>query len=182
MYFAKAKAYYDEKIALAEQVFDLGKKSIEITSIEAPGFRLGFINKLSISVRNLWNERLSDLYFNVDIGKGGSFITENLRTINKDVEPLATESFEVFWDTASVEPGVYDLKIKTTLDGEPYEKTAQVMVDADGMGLLEQGLAGYSISEGKGIPSGAVIYVVVVMLVIANVYLFIYIRKKLKSR
>lgn len=112
-YTARARVLYDgseEQIAAA---FRVGEVSVAIESIAVSPFQPGQIAKVSIGVRNEWDQRLEGVYATVNVEGDELAVAATGRSTSIDLEPFASGTLDAFIDTAA-------------LGNRPYSASAMV--------------------------------------------------------
>jgi len=157
-YYAEVVVEYDGQTYKISQSFNVGSLDLEIERIIVDNFKIGQIAKLDIHLRNKWNKPLN---------------VEGRVEIFKDNDLIS--SFN-----EGVDIGEYDMSVKAQYDGKTSEKTFTSVVSIDQI-QFKDFAAGKVISGGEG-SNTTILVLAVLVLIILNVMLFIYIRKKLQNR
>ena len=177
-YFAEAVVEYDGQIYKISQSFNVGSLDLEIERIIVDNFKIGQIAKLDIYLRNKWNKPLN-IEGRVEIFKDNDLIS-SFNTIPVNVLERSTGIMNAYWNTEGVDVGEYDISVKAQYDGKTSEKTFTSVVSIDHI-KFKDFAAGKVISGGEG-SNTTILVVAVLILIILNVMLFVYIRKKLQSK
>ncbi len=177
-YIADATIEYDGKIIKLSEKLDVGNLELEIERIEVNNFKIGQIAKLDIYLRNKWNQPLK-ADGRVEIFKNNNLVS-TFNTIPVDVLEGSTSTMNAYWNTEGIDIGEYDISVKINYNGKTSEKTFTSYVSADNINF-KNFASGKAISQ-KGGGSTSLLITGIFVLIILNVFLFIYINKRLKNR
>ncbi len=188
-YKAVATITYDGQEIRLEQDFTVDKLYLDVTNInvDSTKFKLGDIARFDIAVYNDWNERLSNVFAEVDV-KQESTIFSHIKTASVDIDPLSTSVLNAYWDTAGLAPGVYDFNLGLKYAGRTTEKVFKVQLSPEGVQVLQQFATGWAIdnrpSEGGRSffdRNAVLITVLVIIVIVNNIALWIYLMRKKKG-
>ncbi|MFH1456051.1 MAG: DUF3324 domain-containing protein [archaeon] len=107
-YIVKAKVYFDEESIETEKSFQIGDLLIEILKIVPTAFQVNTINKIEISLKSLWNEKITDVYAELQILDNNQEIGI-IKTESIELKPLLEKNLNAYWDTTNVNVGDYIL-------------------------------------------------------------------------
>ena len=163
IYVAKAIVDYDGKSAKAEASFKIGDTIIEILNISGSEMERGRINKLDIVAQSVWNERIDDVYAQLDVDTGKGVLQSRSESLN--FEPWGIRTFEIFLDTKDVEIGDYKAKLTIFYLDKTTEKEFSVKIVKSKLGGI------FSIQT--------ILILIIAILVIIN--LWSYIKRRIKK-
>ncbi len=103
-YKAKATVYWDGNQTIVEKVFRVGALKINIVDYTKE-FYVGTINKFDITLENVWNDVIENVYVVVKING------EELISPTDSVQAFSIKTFNVYWDTKNIIPGEYPVEI-----------------------------------------------------------------------
>ena len=177
-YYAVADMFYDGKSANKEKVFSLGKLSIKVLRVETGDYKLGGIAKFTIWLENEWNERIDNLYGELDVLNEQKEGITKIKAQPISLEPHKPTGMIMYWDTTGQKEGEYLMSLRLS-----YKGTEQNL-------SIISNLAYDEIKARIIIPTGEVaikpitaktfLPVAVVLLVLINIGLVIYYRRKSK--
>jgi len=177
-YYAVADVFYDGKSANKEKVFSLGKLSIKVLRVETGDYKLGGIAKFTIWLENEWNERIDSLYGELDVLNEQKEGITKIKAQPISLEPHKPTGMIMYWDTTGQKEGEYLMSLRLS-----YKGTEQNL-------SIISNLAYDEIKARIIIPTGEVaikpitaktfLPVAVVLLVLINIGLVIYYRRKSK--
>lgn len=170
-YYAKLTVIYDGDIAETEEIFEVGRRLVEILNIYAKDFRLGEIARFNILVENNWPSTISDVYTDLLISEKGQEIGR-FKSASEDIPGLAKEELTAYWDTAGVEKGDYDAKISLYYDDKVVEKDMLTKIGLNSISF--SGFTGAVIGDSSGGSDINLLAALVVFLIIINIGWFTY--------
>jgi hypothetical protein len=177
-YLAEATIEYDGKIMQLSELFNVGSFEVEIERIEVNNFKIGQIAKLDIYLRNKWNKPVK-ADGRIEIYKQNTLVS-SFNTIPVNILEKSTSIMNAYWNTEGITPGEYDINVKTTYEGKTSEKTFTSYVSADNIQFKD--FVSGNVAANKGNSSTSLLIIAVFILIILNIFLFIYINKKVKSK
>ncbi len=163
VYTAKATVDYDGKSAKAEATFRIGDTVIEIFNITGSEMEEGKINRLGVSAQSMWNERIEDVYAQLDVDTGKGVLQSRSESLN--FEPWGIRTFEIFLDIKDVEIGDYNSKLTIFYLNKTTEKEFSIKIVKSKLGGI------FSIQTA--------LILIILILVIIN--LWSYIKRKIKK-
>lgn len=179
-YHAIARIDYDGKRIKLEKNFNVGELTIDITGIEVNDFTLGTIAKLDILLYSQWNQKISDVYGDLEIkDKNGNILTR-FKTASTDIEAKSKGMIEGYWNTENVDPGTYDINIMLNYAGKVTEKIMELQVGFNSIraGMIPTGrIIG---EEDSFVKQNSVLILLVLVLIIINIGWFIYFSRRRK--
>ncbi len=186
-YRAVANVLYDESSARAEKEFSVGRRVLELQSIEVNDFSLGGIAKFEALVENKWSERINGAYGQMLVYNNDGEVMADFKSQTYDIEPLSKALMAAFWDTEGVRAGTYASSFFLKYADQSIQKDLQLEVSEDSINVI--GL-GYVISKGGtrgrlgGIGDSLIVVLVTIIgvLIIVNALWFLYLRKRLLGR
>ncbi|MBU1988480.1 MAG: hypothetical protein KKD94_03300, partial [Nanoarchaeota archaeon] len=179
-YRAVVTIVWDEGTTKVEKEFIVGEKRLVLEGIEVNDFKLGDIAKFEILVKNSWSETIKGAYAEIVVYSESGNILATFKSPNYDVASDEKEIMFAFWDTKGVIEGSYDSSLFLRYEGKADKKDLTLEVKDDGITIIG---AGYVISAGvssSGISKGLLIFLIsaIVVLALANISWFLYLRKK----
>ncbi len=181
-YYARGVLYYDGEQRFFEEVFELGEKNVEVSSLEVESYNFGGVSKLIFRLRNTWNQRISSTHAEFEVLDSNNNVVRDFRSITTSLEPYASEEMEVFWDTSGLEPGNYDLKINLFFDGDSSTLVQPVFLDFEEMRFRDGPFSGLVTGAEDTGNEYFFILLVVVVLIALNVALFLYVKRTMKKK
>lgn len=182
-YLAKATVQWDEGTTNVEKEFSLGTKKLTLESIEVNDFSLGDIAKFEILVGNNWESTIEDVFAEIVVFNANGNVLANIRSPTADIPESSKEQLLAFWDTEGIRVGSYEATLFLKHGDEKEQQDLVFEVAEDKIKIIG---AGYIISSGivGGGLSTTTLYIlitVIVVLVIANISWFMYLRKRFKK-
>ena len=107
---AVADVFYDGLSATAATKFKVGAMLLRILDIKFSEITAGTIGKISISIENEWNQPVDSVSSGFFASKNGAEVGHAVGKPFK-ITAQGTYTDDLYWDTAGLEPGVYDGKI-----------------------------------------------------------------------
>ncbi|MBU0757639.1 MAG: hypothetical protein KKF44_06220 [Nanoarchaeota archaeon] len=146
-YHALALIEYGEKVLVIEKDFDIGEPLLEIEELRIGSFKLGTIAKFDIIARNEWNNRINDVYAVTEIQDENNVVVETYKSSTVDVPALAKKELSSYWDTNSIEPGIFVINVKLNYLGRSREKAFELDVRENKIIVRDPTLTGQVIGE-----------------------------------
>jgi len=178
-YKAVVTVIYDESTLEVEKDFNVGLRKLRLENIEVNDFSLGDIAKFEVLVANEWGENVEGVYAEMEIYNERGGMIADFKSPTYDISSLEKILMTAFWDTKGVREETYDSTLFLRYGDSAEQQDLQLDVRDDE--ILIVGF-GYNISPTGG-ESGLVKVLIglVVVLVLANVSWFVYLRKRLKG-
>lgn len=129
-YAAIIDVEYDDEFKTIEQIFDLGKPEIGL-NIPETNFRPGTINKIDLEFNNLWNQKVFDIYADIDFMDSNSRILSSLTTYSFDIESRGIKSVDSYWDATNFTYGNYKAQVTIYSGNLTSTKTFEVSLLTD---------------------------------------------------
>jgi len=120
-YRAKAEVIYDGKSETVTKDFKIGTLMIKIKNYTS-NFISGDINEFKVDVKNMWNNRIDNVY--VDFLVDGAKV---LQTPSANLGPWEEKTLSTYWNV-SFAPGVYNGKVKIYYEDTFSEKNVNVNI------------------------------------------------------
>ncbi|MCD6590687.1 MAG: hypothetical protein J7K72_01810, partial [Candidatus Aenigmarchaeota archaeon] len=180
MYHAVVTVNYDGKIASVEKNFGVGALRIEVLDVKVKNFVLGGIAKFEINVQNKWNQKVSDVYAEMEITNQNGDRVASIKSASVDIDPLQRATLYAYWDTEGVDKGTYDAKLILHYAGKKTEKLLKTYVSIDSIKTEVVGITARVLTaRGGGGPGTDILVPAVVILIMINlVWLFYFMRRK----
>ncbi len=139
-YQAMSTVIYDNKNVQDSKSFTLGEQKVAIESIDVRNFKLGGIAKFEVMLQNNWNTPVDGVYGEITIVKDGKIYTQS-KTENVGMQPREKKVINGYWDTSTVIPEKYELKLKLYYSGKTEDNTFPITVTeneihAEGVGRV----------------------------------------------
>lgn len=181
-YRAVATLIYDGEIITLTRNFNLGKKRLNIESIEINDFILGDIAKFEILINNEWSETVKGAYAQILVRNDKGELMVDFKSPTYDIESLDKVLMTSFWDTEGVRVGTYDSSLLLHYEGLTDEQDLQLEVNENSINVV--GL-GFVISERKGEVGEnrllTFLVIGVILLILINIGWFLFLRRRLKK-
>ncbi|MBW6442710.1 hypothetical protein K0A97_02930 [Patescibacteria group bacterium] len=180
-YKAIATLIYDENTKTLEKEFNIGYQVLEIQNIEVNNFRLGEIAKFEVLVQNKWGEPINNAFAEMLIYNNQNQVMAEVKSPNYNFPALEKALMILFWDTGGVRAGTYDSELFLKF-GEQSSKH-NLKLDVSERSINVRGV-GYVISEDSG-EGGDIVFIlgsIIVLLVVINLFWFLFLRRKLLSK
>lgn len=126
-YLAKSTVIYDGKNHNDQKEFMVGLRIVDIINIIADNFKLGEVNEFSIIIKNMWNQKLNDVWADVFLMQDNSSLV-SYKTSSNDLESYETRDLKAYLDTKDMSPGTYTLKIVLNYLQQKKEKALEVIL------------------------------------------------------
>ena len=107
-YFLKATIFYDNNILELKKNIYLNTPTIRIINFSSKNFYYNSINKIILTIDNLWNKKLEDVYLNVNILNEDNVSVSNFKTQLFDLNP-GLNNINLFFDFENFKDGTYTL-------------------------------------------------------------------------
>lgn len=129
-YRAVATVKYDGKNATTQKTFKVGELLLDIVDIKVDKIKKGSIARFEIEMQSFWNEKIFNVYVELEIfdGKGNKIATVKSESV--DIEAWQRKTVSAYWDTKGLEVGKYGVKTILHYDNKTAEKTIQAEIIA----------------------------------------------------
>ncbi len=175
-FIAECTVEYDGKTIEFKESFDIGNLEVEIERIEINNFRLGQIAKIDVYLVNKWNQPIK-VDGRVEMFKN-NLLVSTFNTIPVEVLPGSTSIMNAYWNTQDVQIGEYQFSVKALYNGKTSEKSFTSYVAADSINVKTPSA---QVIKTPGNQNIIIFSIIVLALIIINIYLFIFISKKLRQ-
>ncbi len=179
-YLAKVTVFYDGESKSFEKQFSVGTQTLSLESILVNDFTLGEIAKLQILVENRWNQELKDVYANLLVYNHESQVMADVKSSSESVPALTKKELIAYWDTVGVKEGEYNGKLMVKYGQKSADKNLILEITEDSLNIVGLGFA--ITPKPGGISITTILFVLVIILLIANLSWFIFFRKFLSKR
>jgi hypothetical protein len=180
-YKALVTVMYDNEITTVFKDFNVGEMFLDILEINVKDFRLGEIAKFDTLVENKWSSDLSEVYLNILVYNNEGEVMADFKSPTYDVGALSQADMVAYWDTAGVHKGTYDGKIILKYGQKSTERNIQLKITDDSIEVT--GITGRVVVRGAGgFNLNNILIILVIILIVANIFWFLVIRKFLKKR
>ena len=172
-YQAVSTVIYDDQNVQDSKPFVLGEQKVDIESIDVRNFKLGGIAKFEILLKNNWNTPFDGIHGEITVVKDGKIYTQS-KTESVSIDPREKKVINGYWDTNTVVPEKYELKIKlyysdkTEEDSYPITVTQNEIV-AEGVGRV---IGTVQTAQDKVMTYVYLLTLLVILLIAINGYLY----------
>jgi hypothetical protein len=186
VYYAEFIVNYGNKQFVLRKTFTVDKLSADVSSLIVEDFKLGYISKVDIDVLNRWNQPIDDAYAYLQVlDSQGNTISET-KTSSATLTQLTTTTLSGYWDTKGINIGDYDMKVVLHYNDKVSEQIFKAVIGIDKVEIAQIGGTGLVAGKGTGADSksagNSLLYIIVSILVVVNIFLVIvyfkYIKKK----
>jgi len=171
---------YDEKTTTLEKNIQLGYAIIDLIGVSVKDFKLGGIAKFNIIIENRGSSELNELFANMKItNKDGTEIAE-IKSPTTTLPESERQTLYTYWDTEGISKGEHksDLSLKNNQESL-LDKKLSINVKDSSIDISILG-TGYVIKEGSGEDLGMKPWITIgaILLVVSNISIILYYRKK----
>ncbi|RME55329.1 hypothetical protein D6777_00905 [Candidatus Woesearchaeota archaeon] len=177
-YYAVATIKYDDKSKKVDTTFEVGKFDIEIVKVETKNFKLGSIAKMDITLKNLWNSEVKDLYGVLDIKDENWDKVAEIKTASIDILPLSEEELNAYWDTEGLKEGRYYINLMLHFNGKVLEKHLLTDLKMNSMTTTMLSATGQLVKTRSHVDRTTILTLLVIILAILNITWMVYYKKK----
>lgn len=131
-YKAIADVNFDGEHKDTEASFNVGDVLIEIIDLETNKFKPGDIARFIVTIESKWNEKIYDAYAGIEIYDINGNLKGQAESKEINIEPWSQKELEIFWDSTSIIPGNYDVKVKLYYEGKSSEKSFDIDITKTG--------------------------------------------------
>jgi hypothetical protein len=183
VYFAEVIVNYAGKQTKLTQVFEIGKKSLNIKDIIINNFKLGQINEIKVVVESAWNKDISDARAELDLINDKGLSLNKVETLTKDVPSLGRVLLPGYWNTKNIDIGDYDISVKLFYDDKISEKLFQAIINTDNIQIVDTSkLSGQVIkSSENNLSTISLLMIGIIALIIINVVWLVSFKKLRKQ-
>ncbi|NTV23367.1 MAG: hypothetical protein HGA85_03255 [Nanoarchaeota archaeon] len=177
LYYMSAVVDYDSKLLELAEPFKVGGFLLELDRLEVNNFKIGQIAKVDIYLLNRWNEPVN-VDSRVEVSKDGQRVA-SFNSMPAKIEPRSSAVVNAYWNTEGIEVGKYDFHVVVNYQDKTFERLFSSVVSIDKVTFSDR-ISGKVTENRQG--SLPLLGVAVVVLIILNIFLFIYINKKLTKK
>ncbi len=170
-YFAKATFVYNGKNAYDQKPFFIGSSEITIDAITVDKFTLGGTAAFDIILSNNWNEKIDDVYADVEIKDKQENTLAISKTSTEDIDPFGKQVLKAYWNTEHTEQGEYLLEITLNYLDKQTKKVFDIYVGLDEIVTSATGRIIDTTKPEKIPTSITILTILVAVLVIINIVL-----------
>lgn len=131
LYRAAAEISYHGETINLEKEFIIGEMFVKIDGITFGDVKLGDILKISINVKNGWNEPIKGIYADVFVKDEQKNTVAVLKTASEDIGALSNKTLVAYWGTEKVTEGIYELIVKLNYAGKSSESSTEIGLHED---------------------------------------------------
>lgn len=178
-YQAVVTVNYDGRQILLDSQFDVGQMHMDIQNVLVENFYLGGIAKFDIYLYNDWNYMLDDVYAQMRISQGGKIFVDT-KTAPASIGSGEVGKLEAFWKTEGVHSGKYLVDLVVHYAGRVTQDVFEIDVQQEGIITEYDRFTGRAVSaqDDNVMNFTAVLIIGVVVLIILNIYMLIYLRRR----
>ncbi|MFH1506098.1 MAG: hypothetical protein ABIE94_03890 [archaeon] len=183
-YVAEAIVNYNGKLVKPTKNFVVGNKGIRIGDLIVNNFRLGGIAKLDVDIISEWNQKIEDVYADMQIMDQKGNTVSDVKTISMSIEPFSEETISGYWDTQGVNIGDYDVNIVLHYGGKTTAKLFETVVGVDSIMSKDTSSLSGEVIGAEESPSDfkmSFLIMIVLILIGVNVGIFVYFKKFVKK-
>lgn len=183
-YKAKVKLDYDGKSIEMEKEFFVSVPLIRINSVLLDnGFSLGGIAKFALLLESMWNQRIDDVHSDIRITDQNNREMTRFKTASESIDANSIAKLDAYWDTKDISPGLYRMDVILNYLNLVNEKVFDMDVGFDTINIREYGATGAVVAnKGKGLSKNLVLGSAVFILVVLNIALILYFRRKMRPK
>lgn len=111
-YNATAIVDYDGKQTKISKPFRIGDINIEIADVKLKDLRIGEISKLTILLRNIWNEDLDDVFGIITLTDPSGTELKKFKTLSTAIKSYGLSEIDSYLDARDLRPDLYTLKVE----------------------------------------------------------------------
>ncbi|MBT7903004.1 hypothetical protein HN587_04000 [Candidatus Woesearchaeota archaeon] len=130
-YTAVATIAYDEYRFNITEKFNIGLFEIALYDMQVESFNLGEVARFNISLLNLWNVPLRNVYLKFKVYDETDKLIGEHKTFPVDIDPRKIGNVEAFWYTNGVTPDRYRIVLEIIHEDKIFEKEVEVIVGTD---------------------------------------------------
>ena len=131
-------------------------------------------------MENRWNQELKDVYANLLVYNHESQVMADVKSSSESVPALTKKELIAYWDTVGVKEGEYNGKLMVKYGQKSADKNLILEITEDSLNIVGLGFA--ITPKPGGISITTILFVLVIILLIANLSWFIFFRKFLSKR
>ncbi|PIN68897.1 hypothetical protein COV93_07650 [Candidatus Woesearchaeota archaeon CG11_big_fil_rev_8_21_14_0_20_43_8] len=182
-YLAVAHLVFDDNTVEYKGVFIVGDPMIEVKNISVNEFNLGGVAKIDLTLLGKWNQIIPGVYVDMTVfdsleeTKVGEF-----KTASSDVKPYVPEIIRAYWDTFGLSEGSYVMQLdlnygdkQETVKFDLYVAANDIQTKFDSTGQAISGKSGFLTRD-------TTLVILVIVLIGANIYLVVFVMKRLKNK
>ena len=181
VYHVKGALDYDGQRIELEQNFKVGTLSIDIVDLKADKFKLGSISAIDIFLENKWNSPIKGVYgiMTATAADGTEYVKS--KTTSIDMDALSRDKITAYWDTRDIPVGTYSLNIEIHYEGQITTRLIRANINIDSLRTDLSSVGRVVVGE-TAKNRDSMLYLLVLVLGVANVGWFIYIKRSKNKR
>jgi len=177
-YKVVTKIYFDDIKIEKETAFYVVGPQIDIIGIDIVNFNLGGINRIDFYAYNSWKDEIKDVYADVYVKDSSGIIVSSFKTYTINAKPFADNVLTGHWNTKGLSTGDYAFMVALSYAGKIEEREFKISVFEDQV-IVSQPITGGAVTKtGRGNSIVSLLVLIFIALVILNIALIIYIKRK----
>ncbi|MBT3262334.1 hypothetical protein HOE22_09135 [Candidatus Woesearchaeota archaeon] len=150
IYSAQLFVDYGNGVAETEKVsFEIEGEKILLNEVTVNDFELGSVAKFEIAVKNIWDERVENIYAELEVYDIEGNLVETFVTDKKDLESGEKILLEGYWDTLEVVEGNYNTIVVVRYGDRLLERNVETIVSKEAIKTSIK-IAGRSVTVVEG--------------------------------
>lgn len=122
-YVAKATIFYEGIVGETRQQFIVGGLFVRITRLVIDRIQKGGIRAIPVELQSFWNQRIDNVYAELNITKGGKMIQSGIKTESINLQPWGIAQINGYWDTTEATLGKYNVAVKVFYANKTSQET-----------------------------------------------------------
>jgi len=173
-YNAKLFVDYGEIVESEKVSFIVEGEKILLKGVSVNDFELGSVAKFEISVKNIWDDQVENVYAELEVYDHDGRLIETFVTDKKDLDKGDKVLLEGYWDTLNVVEGNYDTRVVVRYGDRLLERNVETVVSKESIKTSIK-IAGRSVTIVEGERTLTwIIIISLVMLTIVNLLWFMH--------
>ena len=180
-YRAVVTIFFDDEIVVIEKEFYVGEENLNLIGISVDDFTLGEVAKIRLLVQNKLSETVLNAYANMKFFDSDLKQLADIRSIEYNISPNSNQEMITYWDTESVEEGLYSSELNLNYNQTLINKNFKVQVNQDSISFSG---VGFVVTDSGGRTSiTTVLYIVIGVLIAGNlIWLLWYLRNRNRKK
>lgn len=180
-YRAVVTIFFDDEIVVIEKEFYVGEENLNLIGISVDDFTLGEVAKIRLLVQNKLSETVLNAYANMKFFDSDLKQLADIRSIEYNISPNSNQEMITYWDTESVEEGLYSSELNLNYNQTLINKNFKVQVNQDSISFSG---VGFVVTDAGGRTSITnVLYIVIGVLIAGNlIWLLWYLRNRNRKK
>ncbi len=180
-YKAEISVAYSGKEANIEKEFFIGTEMIKINGVTVDKFKLGGIARFRVILESIWNQKIGDVYADVEIRDSENRQLTKFKTASIDMEADSIGIVDAYWDTADVNPGTYTMHVALYYTRLVTDRWFTMDVGFDSI-KIRGDATGAVTAGGDSIAKDPLLLIAVIALMIINITLIVFIYRARRKK